>query len=154
MPKPNSPGYVVVSFLEDEPPRFFLKGDWPLHVTIAPPFVFSRDFQKLVFLLEEVSVGLAPFRTVGIRRDLFGKNKDVPVTLVESVPSLVTLNRKFIGTASLWVEFRGIDHGGYRPHVSDQLCGRLDVGQSIILGSVSLVEMRRDERRIAHTLVF
>ncbi len=146
----DKPEFVVVSFLESlqEGDRF-PKQDWPLHVTIAPPFSLGNFSPELDQGLRNLSESQTSFAARVGSEALFGPKQDVPVNLISS-DSLTELHGRIVSELEQHhASFRNRNHveTGYHPHVTHQQEGRLHEGQEITLRTIELVALTspRDE---------
>ena len=114
----------------------FTVAQWPLHVTLVEPFPTSLDAAEVAAVLGDVH---------GIGRDaraihaaageeaMFGRRRDVPVTLVVDGGDLAALRH-----AGVDVQPR-LD---FRPHVTRKQHGRVRPGDRVELATVALIDMR------------
>ena len=143
--------FVVVSFLQD-PPAAFQASDWPLHVTIIRPFVTDTSLSELTSAIERISADSQKSDVVGKGKEVFGPEKR-SVTELELSPQLQELHEDAMREFGSYV-IPESHVFSFRPHVTDQVSGTLDVDEGATLSSLSLVEMDGEERRVAHTSMF
>lgn len=146
--------YVIVSFLQRDFPLKFLKLDWPLHITIVRPFSSSKSGEEFIRTLTAICSQIKPIYVFGKSREMFGPNNDLPVTELEDTPELQSLHDQIMNVSGVWMEFRTPQYETYRPHVTDQVNGRISAGEEVIINSISLVELGSDERQVLSTINF
>ncbi|MBO1738826.1 2'-5' RNA ligase family protein [Leifsonia sp. TF02-11] len=129
---PERGGDVVV-------PAEFAARDWPLHVTIVPPFETGLDAGAIAALLPR-----GPrIPVVAGARASFGHRRAVPVTLIRPSPALLALHLacvEALEAAGAVIADRRHIRSGYRPHASDQRLGTLAPGEHASLTELALVE--------------
>jgi hypothetical protein len=143
--------YLIVSFLQQDFPLEFLQSDWPLHVTIVRPFFSNHSEEEFVHVLSTICAQTKPLPTAGKSRELFGPNRDIPVTELENTPALQLLHEEIMSVCGAWMEFKTPQYHTYRPHATDQTAGSVSVGEAVVIRSISLIESRGDKRRVVHT---
>ena len=102
-------------------------GRFPLHLTVVPWFALSEDAseESTVSSISQFTQDLAPMTFVGAKRDKFGPDLDIPVTMLEKTDSLTRLHVGLVND--------------YHPHISDTDDDRFEVGQEQSLGELTLV---------------
>ena len=125
----------------------FTVADWPLHVTLVEPFPTDLSAHEVARLLDGVD-GIAPGAdaiAVAAGDDaMFGRRRDVPVTLVHDGGELAALRARTLdalGGAGIDTRAR-LD---FRPHVTRKHHGRLRPGDRVVLDTVALIDMRPPE---------
>jgi hypothetical protein len=116
----------------------FPAGDWPLHVTIVPPFETELGVDAVAALLPSA----APIPVVGAARERFGAHRTVPVTVLRASTPLLALHTAAVDALeAAGAHLRDPHHlrDGYRPHATDQRTGRLHPGEHALLTELSLV---------------
>jgi hypothetical protein len=137
--------YVLVKFLESMPDGTEFPGNnWPLHLTIVGHFTVTWNEAELTRKLREL-LSMQPMITVCAQHDeLFGPQRDIPVTVLEPAPELISLHNKVVTLLktghSVFDNLEFIE-SGYRPHVSIQADDRLHEGDVVQIEAVSLVDM-------------
>lgn len=122
----------------------FTVAQWPLHVTLVEPFPTSLDAAGVAAVLGDVA---------GIGRDaraihaaagedaMFGRRRDVPVTLVVDGGELAALRTRTLAA----LRHAGVDvqpRLDFRPHVTRKQHGRVHQGDRVELATVALIDMR------------
>lgn len=117
----------------------FPAGDWPLHVTIVPPFATDLDAEAVAGLLPRVP--RIPLVASGHAR--FGSRRRVDVTLFEPSEALLAAH----GAAVDALEAAGVRipdqkhlRDGYRPHATVQRTGSLRPGDRVTVDAFTLVD--------------
>ena len=95
----------------------------PLHCTLLQYFEVG---DRTVGLLQRLEAGFKNMDTLVLYptgRDMFGHNLDVPVTLLQMTPQLLSLHRTAVEEVTSLNDTKILDPqwagDGYRPHVSD-----------------------------------
>ncbi|MFB9748045.1 2'-5' RNA ligase family protein [Leifsonia shinshuensis] len=136
---PERGGDVVV-------PAEFGAGEWPLHITIVPPFQSELDADAVAALLPR---GPRIPVVAGCRAS-FGHRRAVPVTLIRPNPALLALHAACVdaleAAGAVVADQRHI-RAGYRPHASDQRFGALAPGDHASLAELAIVERTPGSRR-------
>jgi hypothetical protein len=119
-------------------PEEFPAGDWPLHVTIVPPFETGLTAEQVAALIPRVP----PIPVTGGGHERFGARGTVPVTVLHDAPPLTALHLALVDAleeAGIVLRDQGHLRDGYRPHATDQRTGRLHPGEHALLTEVSVV---------------
>ena len=143
--------YVIVSFLDNAPPETFSRSHWPLHLTLLGNFYTDASESELQSILEDVVEKTLPFSVGGDKKEMFGKNADVPVTVLKKIAELESLHnqlRNSFGPSVLHFETPDYIGEGYVPHVTDMVEVGLDVDEEVQLTIISLVRLTENT---AHT---
>jgi len=116
----------------------FPAADWPLHVTVVPPFEADLDADAVADLLPRV----APIPVSGGARERFGAHRTVPVTVLRPSEPLLALHTAAVDALeAAGATLRDPHHlrEGYRAHATDQRTGRLHPGEHALLTELSVV---------------
>jgi len=119
-------------------PDTFPASDWPLHVTVVPPFEAEADAAAVSALIPRVP----PIPVVAAARERFGVHGTVPVTVLRDSGALRSLHIAIVDALEAsGATLRDQHHlrEGYRPHVTDQRTGRLHPGEHALLAELSVV---------------
>lgn len=118
--------------------------DWPLHITVVPPFATEADPAAVAAAIASALAGQPTITAVAGPDALFGRRHDVPVSLVAETQRLTGLHRTLV-TALLpfaaTPEEPAFTGGGFRPHVTIKNQGRVREGDELTLTQVALVDM-------------
>lgn len=123
----------------------FTVSDWPLHVTLVEPFATEHPAGVVADAVRTATTGAAVVRATAGEEAMFGRRRDVPVTIVRDggelaalrVHTLCALRRAGIDTGHVRADFR--------PHVTRKHHGRLHAGDRVTLDTVALIDMRPPE---------
>lgn len=149
--------WTVVSFVEPPASREFDRSEWPLHVTLAPIFACSLGGTGLTGFLAESVYQQEAFDLKVVETAIWAK----PVALLDKSPDIMQLHRRITGTLrqlnSVFDEPEYIGRA-YKPHCTSQQDRSLEIGDSVQIASISLVDMfpggNARERRIVKTIPF
>ncbi|MDQ0895329.1 2'-5' RNA ligase family protein [Agromyces ramosus] len=119
----------------------FTVADWPLHVTLVEPFQTDLPAAAVADVVGRVSGDAQPVRASGGEEAMFGRRRDVPVTLVRERGALGLLRERALAALGE----AGVDLGrvrpDFRPHVTRKHNRQLRPGEPIVLETVALVDM-------------
>lgn len=125
----------------------FPTSDWPLHVTIVPPFETELEAEAVAALIPRVP----PIPVVGARRERFGARRTVPVTVLrdsEPLRSLHTVLVDALEAAGATIRDQRHLRAGFRAHVTDQRSGALHPGERTTLTSIAVVARAPGSMRV------
>lgn len=120
----------------------FTVAGWPLHVTLVEPFSTELPAPDIAAIIGGVAAEASAVRASGGEEAMFGRRRDVPVTLVRDGGELAALrSRALDALREAGVE---LDHvrEEYRPHVSRKQDRRVRWGDRVELGTIALIDMR------------
>ncbi len=135
--------YLFVYLIEEKPDGFaFRSRDWPLHLTLLPPFSIDMPADDLWSLTVRELNGLPAITTHITCEAIFGRGKKVQI--LDKPAELQSLHI----TLRNLVDSRGALHksphhldAAYKPHITNQQGRTVALDRKIILDSVSLVEV-------------
>ncbi|MDR5700298.1 2'-5' RNA ligase family protein [Agromyces aerolatus] len=135
--------YVVVMPLAPlERGDEFTVADWPLHVTVVEPFESAASPEQLVSALQPVAGRAHVVRTTAGENAMFGRRRDVPVSLIRDGGEIVALREAALAALAA----AGLDLGrvrpDFRPHVTVKRHGRLYPGDHVAFDRLALIDMR------------
>lgn len=134
---------LAVTFAEPVEDGFrFRSGEWPLHVTIAPPFSIDSFSEDLVRDLAALFAATKPFKVTVEAEDWFGPKRDLPVNLV-SDGGLQPLHEGLVAVLERHgATFKNPNYikGRYRPHVTHQRGRKPAAGERVAVGKVAFVD--------------
>ena len=123
----------------------FTVADWPLHVTLVEPFATELKADAVADVLGSVAEGASVVRGAAGDEAMFGRRRDVPVTLVHDGGELAALRTHALEA----LHIAGVDIGSarddFRPHVTRKRHGRLRPGDRVVLEHLALIDMRPPE---------
>ena len=122
----------------------FTVAQWPLHITLVEPFPTSLpadDIARVLDGVEGIGAGAPAIHAAAGDETMFGRRRDVPVTLVRDGGELAALRSRTLAA----LQRVGIDvqpRLDFRPHVTRKQHGRIRPGDRVILETVALIDMR------------
>lgn len=122
----------------------FAMEDWPLHITVLPPFLTDASPEQIADAIAAAASGQPVIDAVAGRDELFGRRQNVPVTVVGNNESLSLLRRTLtaavlpFAAAPTEPAFTGL---GFRPHITAKSHGRVHEGDRLSLSQLALVDM-------------
>jgi 2'-5' RNA ligase len=125
----------------------FTVADWPLHVTLVEPFATELTAEAVAHVLGPIASGTSVVEAAAGDEAMFGRRRDVPVTLVRDAGELEALRKRaFEGlrTAGVHVDVDP-SRKEFRPHVTRKRHGRLRPGDRVELETLALIDMRPPE---------
>lgn len=151
--------WAIISLLEEkEEGHRFNHTDTPLHVTLAGVFAVELSGNLLAESMSDAMRGQPSIEVTAERRALFGPGKDISVTALCISDEVMQLHdRVYSWLGELGVVYNSPEYQGkgFLPHVTDQKSSILNVGDTCLLQSVSLIDLFPDgngyERRIVST---
>ncbi|RYF29002.1 MAG: hypothetical protein EOO17_03240 [Chloroflexi bacterium] len=137
--------YSLVHFIEPlEIGVQFHMSEWPLHTTLADVFAIDPQGADFERLLASKFIGYPPVRTAATADSILGTTR---VVLLDKTKELLNLHDNVInlleqnGAVFNTPEF---NKEGFIPHSTIQNSERLDIGQKVIIDSLSLIDMFPD----------
>lgn len=121
----------------------FGTADWPLHVTLLPPFAIDADASAVTSALARVTPP-RPLSVTAAGDDWFGPRQKTLVTLLEPSDELMFFHEMAVDAVkSLGATFPIPEHlgAGYRPHITVQRTGRVDSGDSVRLDQLAVIDL-------------
>ena len=143
---------VVLPLTRLRPGESFPVSDWPLHITVLPPFhtdaaasVLARVIAVVIArVIAAAPSGGATLMAVAGDDALFGRRENVPVTLVQANLTLTELNRALVDAMRPFASspdepaFTG---PGFRAHITIKNGNRVQAGDVLTLSQLALVDM-------------
>ncbi|WP_400994180.1 2'-5' RNA ligase family protein [Agromyces sp. GXQ0307] len=130
----------------------FPVSSWPLHVTVVEPFDTRHDAERVGDLMGPVLHGRLAIDVSAFDRAMFGRRRDVPVTLVSDDGPLGAMRTRLLDAlreGDVDVAHARLD---FRPHVTDTAHGTMPTGRTVRLRQVALVDLRPPEGRAMRTV--
>jgi len=118
--------------------------DWPLHVTVLPPFLTDVDPAVIAAAIAAIASVHPTVTAVVGPKEMFGRRQDVPVRLVIPTESLSRLHAALIdavrphGASPDEPAFTGNE---FRPHITIKNHAAIEEGTAFTLRQVALVDM-------------
>lgn len=123
----------------------FHMSEWPLHTTLADVFAINRQNSNIDKLLNSKSSQYLSVRTTAIADSTLGTTQ---VVLLDKTQELLNLHNDVValleenGAVFNTHEF---NKEGFIPHSTIQQTQRLNVGEEIVINTLSLVDMFPDD---------
>jgi 2'-5' RNA ligase len=125
----------------------FTVADWPLHVTLVEPFATELTAEAVAHVLGPVASGAHVVTAAAGDEAMFGRRRDVPVTLVRDHGELEALRMRALEAIRIAGVHIAVDPSRkeFRPHVTRKQHGRLRPGDRVVLDTLALIDMRPPE---------
>lgn len=154
--------WALATLLEpvEEGAEFFYK-DFPLHITLAGVFATNCDGETLAKQLTDLLVDQKPLEAKTDAEDRFGPNREVVAMKLRKTLELMNLyndlHSMLLRTGAVFNEPQ-YEGNGYIPHSTFQKHAFLNVGDSAIIDSVSIIDLFPNsdgyQRKIFKTIKF
>lgn len=118
--------------------------EWPLHVTVLPPFTTDATGTEIGDAIRSVASEHSAVRMVAAGDELFGRRHDIPVTVVAENELLTTLHhelRAAVRPFAAQPDEPAFTGAGFRPHVTVKLPARVHEGDTFTLAQLAVVDM-------------
>lgn len=152
---------LATIFEEHEAGHDFTTADLPLHLTHIDSFETEMNPDELIVKLQAVLADQKAFTVKALADELYGVDKDIPVTTVELTPEFKSLHSQLVdflqgeGIALRNPQFNG---DNFTPHVSTYGEKRLVIGQDLAISDISLATKVSDtedaNRRVLANFTF
>lgn len=122
----------------------FAMQDWPLHITVVPPFLTNAFPEKITAAIASATSGQPALTVIAGEDRMFGRREDVPVTVVADNDALHHLHRTLLDAVRPFAaspEESTFTGQGFRPHVTIKSHRRAYEGDELILTQLALVDM-------------
>jgi 2'-5' RNA ligase len=122
----------------------FAVSEWPLHITVLPPFLTDATGSEVGTAIRSVASAHPAFTAVASQDELFGRRHDIPVTLVAENKRLTALHRELreaLLPFAATPEEPAFTGAGIRPHVTVKTHGRVHAGDELALTQLAVVDM-------------
>jgi 2'-5' RNA ligase len=122
----------------------FAVHEWPLHVTVLPPFKTDAAGTEIGDAIRSVASELPTLRMVAAGDELFGRRHDIPVTLLSENEQLTTLHhalRAAVRPFAAQPDEPAFTSAGFRPHVTVKSHARVHEGDTFTLSQLAVVDM-------------
>lgn len=122
----------------------FEVAEWPLHITVLPPFLTQAKPEHITSVLEGIASACGPIVGVADEDALFGRRHNIPVTVMAPNAALTQLHRALIealrpfGAEPDEPAFTG---NSFRAHVTVKGERRIHPGDTVHLTQLALVDM-------------
>lgn len=122
----------------------FLVSSWPLHITVVPPFDTGATTAVVADALAAAVGDQGEFTVVAAGDELFGRQHDIPVTLIADDERLTALRNRLTAAArelATSPDDRSFFRPEFRPHVTIKGDSRVHDGDELRLTQIALVDM-------------
>lgn len=122
----------------------FAVHEWPLHVTVLPPFKTDATGTEIRDAIRSVAAGRPALRMVAAGDELFGRRHDIPVTVLAQNEQLTALHdtlRTVVRQFAAQPDEPAFTGAGYRPHVTVKSHARVREGDTFMLSQLAVVDM-------------
>ena len=123
----------------------FAVAEWPLHVTVLPPFLTDAPAADIATAMAEVARTRHPLTVVAGDDELFGRRRDIPVSLILPSDDLTALHHALVTAIRPFAaepDEPAFTGPGFRAHVTHKPPERLHPGAVLTLTQLALVDMR------------
>jgi len=136
----------------------FLPSEWPLHLTLLGNFTTNAPIEHIINALTSYTENIKPFEIAVGDESLFGTNEDILVSVLQTNGAIKKLHnglKGIMGAQEAIYDNSDFVGAGYNPHVTVQETARLNIGQKILVGDITLVDMEPNgdssKRRVVRT---
>lgn len=122
----------------------FAVRDWPLHITVLPPFRTDAAPAEIAAAIASATSTQAPVRATAGQDEMFGRHKDLPVTVLIENEALALLHRTLVDAVRPFAaspDEPAFTGPGFRPHITIKRHGRVHAGDEFSLTQIALVDM-------------
>jgi len=118
--------------------------NWPLHVTVLPPFLTDAEPGEIAAAIAAATSAQPALTAVAGHEEMFGRRKDIPVTVVVPTVGLSLLHDALIdavrpfGASPDEPAFTGTE---FRPHITIKNHARIPEQTTFTLRQIALVDM-------------
>jgi 2'-5' RNA ligase len=122
----------------------FAVEDWPLHITVLPPFLTDAAPAEIADSIAAAASAQKALTAIAGHDEMFGRRKDVPVTVVVENQALTGLHRALVDAIRPFAaspDEPAFTGPGFRAHVTIKHNGRVYEGDELSLAQIALVDM-------------
>jgi 2'-5' RNA ligase len=122
----------------------FAVSEWPLHVTVLPPFLTDATASEVADAIRSAASAHPAMRVVAAQDELFGRRHDIPVTVIAASAKLAALHqalRAAVRPFAAAPDEPAFTGAGFRPHVTVKTHGRVHTGDQFTLTQLAIVDM-------------
>lgn len=126
----------------------FSANEWPIHITLIDTFAIDWDAKTLQREFIEVAQEQIPTSTCGIKDEYFGQNKEVYVILLKKNEDLNNMHYALLQKlkeGNLLLNDPQYSETGYKPHSTAQEHNQVNVGESVSIDNLALIDMYPNE---------
>lgn len=137
--------YTIIALLEEVSEGYeFPSNTWPLHVTIVDTFAVTWTSEELVTKMTEESITFKPATAVAASDEYFGPEKQVHVVILDMSKELIALHYDVLNLlkeGGLTLNDPQYSETGFRAHSTVQAHARVNIGDSLKITNLALVDM-------------
>lgn len=122
----------------------FAVRDWPLHITVLPPFHTDAAASDIADAIAAAASGQPALTVTAGHDEMFGRREDVPVTVVVEDDALTNLHHTLVEAVRPFAaspDERAFTGTGFRAHVTVKQHRRVNQGDVLSLTQIALVDM-------------
>lgn len=122
----------------------FAVRDWPLHVTVLPPFDTDAEPAEIAATIASAASAHTALTVVAGHGELFGRHHDVPVTVLIEHEALERLRKTLVEAVrplAASPDAKAFTGTRFRPHVTTKHHARVHEGDQYSLSQIALVDM-------------
>jgi 2'-5' RNA ligase len=122
----------------------FTVSQWPLHVTVLPPFLTDASGAEVGDVVRRAASAHQALTVVAAQDEFFGRRHDIPVTVLADNEGLTTLHQSLRSAVRLLAavpDEPAFTGAGFRPHVTAKPHGRVHAGDVFTLTQIAVVDM-------------
>ncbi|MHA6694268.1 2'-5' RNA ligase family protein [Homoserinimonas sp. A520] len=122
----------------------FAVSEWPLHVTVLPPFLTDASASEVGDAIRSAASDHPAMKVVAAQDELFGRRHDIPVTLIDENEQLTAMHqalRAAVRPFAAAPDEPAFTGAGFRPHVTVKTHGRVHAGDEFTLTQLAIVDM-------------
>jgi hypothetical protein len=154
--------YGLATILEDHPVGHeFTIDNLPLHLTHVDSFEIELGPDELTAKLRDLLAGQHAFYVQAVADEMYGPDKDIPVTSLATTPELTKLHKAIVGLLKREGAVLKNPHfngENFTPHISIYGAKRVAVGDNVPITDISLAAKVSDaedaNRRVLSTIDF
>ncbi|HAM25272.1 MAG TPA: hypothetical protein DCP11_00815 [Microbacteriaceae bacterium] len=122
----------------------FAVRDWPLHITVLPPFLTEAAPSEIADSIAAATSTQTALKAIAGHDEMFGRRKDVPVTVIGENEALTRLHRTLVDAVRPFAaspDEPAFTGSGFRAHVTIKHHARVHEGDELSLTQIALVDM-------------
>jgi len=137
--------FTIIALLEDVEEGYeFPSNAWPLHITIADTFAVKCSTEELIAELTKKPDELKPATAVASSDEYFGPEQQTHVVILDMSKELIALHYDVINMlkeGGLTLNDPQYSESGFRAHSTVQPHARVNIGDSLKITNLALVDM-------------
>lgn len=122
----------------------FAVRDWPLHITVLPPFLTDAPPGDIAGAIAAATASEPAVTAIAGGDEMFGRREDIPVTVIIDNEQLTRLHRTLAAAVRPFAaspDEPAFTGPGFRAHVTVKGDRRVREGEELSLTQVALVDM-------------